>query len=91
MNRLQGLEAADDWCVTLNRTEAVDPSKIVRRVTYHHPVFSMRGVDAQERHHTIQGVRRTWFCGAWMRWGFHEDGLWSALQVTRDFGLGLAP
>jgi len=91
MNRLQGLEATDDWCVTLNRTEAVDPSKIVRRVTYHHPVFSMRGVDAQERHHTIQGVRRTWFCGAWMRWGFHEDGLWSALQVTRDFGLGLAP
>lgn len=91
MNRLQGLEAADDWCVTLNRTDAVDPSKIVRRVIYHHPVFTLRGVDAQERHRTIQGVRRTWFCGAWMRWGFHEDGLWSALQVTRDFGLGLDP
>ena len=91
MNRLQGLSATNDWCVTLNRTRDIDPAKVVKTMTYHHPVFSQTAVAAQDRHREIQGKRRTWFCGAWMRFGFHEDGIYSAGEVLRDFELTVIP
>ncbi len=88
MNRLQSLDSPDQFCVTLNRTEQIDPQRIVGRWTYDHPVFTREGVAAQARHCEISGVRRTHYCGAYWGWGFHEDGVQSALQVCEWFGRG---
>jgi predicted NAD/FAD-binding protein len=81
MNRLQLLEADRELLVTLNRGEAIDPGRVIRRLEYAHPVYTPAGVAAQRRWHEISGVDRTHYCGAYWRWGFHEDGVWSALRV----------
>ena len=87
MNRLQSLRSDRQWCVTLNRTEAIDPAKIVRTIQYAHPVFTVAGMRAQERVGEISGGRgRTHFCGAYWGWGFHEDGVVSGLRVARELG-----
>jgi uncharacterized protein len=86
MNRLQGLEADREFCVTLNRADAIDPDKVIRRIDYAHPVFTAAGEAAQARHHEISGAERTHFCGAYWGWGFHEDGVKSALRVAEHFG-----
>jgi predicted NAD/FAD-binding protein len=78
MNRLQRLDAPVDFCVTLNLTERIDPAKIIRTIQYAHPVYTEDGVRAQGRHHEINGVNRTRYCGAYWGWGFHEDGAASA-------------
>lgn len=90
MNRLQGLRAPREFCVTLNHTKAIDPQKIIRRITYHHPVYSPAAVAAQKRHRDISGVNRTSYCGAYWGFGFHEDGVNSALAVCRPFGKDLS-
>jgi predicted NAD/FAD-binding protein len=90
MNRLQSLNAEEQFCVTLNRTEAIDPGKVIRRIEYAHPVFTAAGAAAQARVHEISGRRRTHFCGAYWGWGFHEDGVVSALRVAERFGARLA-
>ncbi len=82
MNRLQGLDAPVDFCVTLNRSEAIDPARVLRRITYHHPRFTLGALAAQQRWSEINGVRSTWFCGAYWGFGFHEDGLQSGLRVA---------
>src|SRR3954454_3409866 len=82
MNRLQRLRSDRELCVTLNRTEAIDPGSIIRTISYAHPVFTADGWVAQARHHEISGTARTHFCGAYWRWGFHEDGVVSALRVV---------
>ena len=84
MNILQGLEAPETFCVTLNRGDAIDPARILYRTTYHHPVFTIAGVQAQARRAEISGVNRTWYCGAYWRNGFHEDGVDSGLAVARE-------
>ena len=90
MNHLQRLDAELDYCVTLNRTEAIDPAKIIRRIDYAHPVYTPAGVVAQSRHANISGLRtRTHYCGAYWGWGFHEDGVRSALQACEPFGVRL--
>ncbi len=86
MNRLQSLSADVELCVTLNRTEAIDPDKIVRKIDYQHPVFTRGGVAAQARHHEISSVNRTHYCGAYWGWGFHEDGVVSGLRVVDELG-----
>ena len=86
MNRLQSLAAGRDYLVTLNLSEAIDPDAIIRRVDYAHPVFIPEGVDAQRRWAEVSGTRRTHYCGAYWRWGFHEDGVWSALRVSERLG-----
>ena len=83
MNRLQALTADREFCVTLNRAEAIDPGKVLRRFSYAHPVFTGDGARAQARRHEISGVNRTHFAGAYWRWGFHEDGVVSAARVGR--------
>jgi len=85
MNLLQGIQSPDPFVVTLNRTEAIDPSRILRRLTYHHPVYTHASVAAQARRNEIQGRRRTWFAGAYWGWGFHEDGMRSAVELAHDF------
>ena len=89
MNLLQTLNASVDFCVTLNNPEAIDPNAIIRRLLYHHPVYSAAAFAAQKRRDEISGVNRTSYCGAYWSWGFHEDGVKSALAVCQQFGKGL--
>lgn len=86
MNILQGLKSNHTFCVTLNHTAAIDPAKILGRYAYSHPVFTLDGIKAQERWAEINGVNRSWFCGAYWRNGFHEDGVVSALRVCEALG-----
>ncbi|HEY5977978.1 MAG TPA: FAD-dependent oxidoreductase [Solirubrobacterales bacterium] len=81
MNNLQRLRADREFLVTLNRGEAIDPGKVLRKFSYDHPVYTAEGVAAQARHAEISAVRRTHFCGAYWGWGFHEDGVVSALRA----------
>ena len=90
MNRLQSLPAAEPVCVTLNRGEHIAPERVLKRMVYDHPVFSTGGLHAQARHAEISGVNRTHYCGAYWGWGFHEDGVNSALKVAEYFGRALA-
>ena len=83
MNILQSLDAPETFCVTLNDSDAIDPARILYRTTYHHPVFTEAGVRAQARRDEISGVNRTWYCGAYWSYGFHEDGVNSGLAVAR--------
>jgi uncharacterized protein len=90
MNHLQRLDADRDFCVTLNRSEAIDPAKVIRTISYAHPVYTPEGVAAQSRHGVISGLdRRTHYCGAYWGWGFHEDGVRSALRACEPFGVTL--
>jgi len=89
LNILQGLCAPQQFCVTLNHADAVDPAKVIRRITYDHPGYTCSSVAMQKRHDTINGVNRTYFCGAYWGYGFHEDGVKSALAVCRHFGKSL--
>ncbi len=86
MNRLQSLRADREFCVTLNRTAAIDSERIIRVMRYGHPVYTPAGVAAQSRHREISGRNRTHYCGAYWGWGFHEDGVQSALRVAREIG-----
>ncbi len=85
MNILQGLDASDQFCVTLNNDSAVDKSRIIKRVRYHHPVFTPQGMQAQQRQQEINGINRTYYCGAYWRNGFHEDGVVSTLNAINHF------
>jgi predicted NAD/FAD-binding protein len=82
MNHLQNLEADRPFCVTLNRTAAIDPDRIIRVIPYAHPVYTRESMAAQERHAEISGVERTHYCGAYWSWGFHEDGVTSAERAV---------
>jgi uncharacterized protein len=89
MNRLQSLHADRELCVTLNRTEAIDPATVIRVIPYAHPVYTAAGIRAQARRAEISGRNRTHYCGAYWGWGFHEDGVVSALAVAEHFGVRL--
>jgi predicted NAD/FAD-binding protein len=89
MNRLQRLPGARQYFVTLNRAQAVRPDRVLRRLAYEHPVFTAQGVGAQARHEELVDARRTSYCGAYWRNGFHEDGVVSALRVCERFEAGL--
>jgi predicted NAD/FAD-binding protein len=81
MNILQGLQAPETLCVTLNSTESINPHQILGKFNYSHPVFTLPGMRAQQRWAEING-ERSWFCGAYWHNGFHEDGVTSALRVS---------
>ncbi|MDT8319122.1 MAG: FAD-dependent oxidoreductase [Xanthomonadales bacterium] len=85
MNILQSLAAPLPFCVTLNHTQAIDPVKIIQVIDYEHPVFTERAVAAQQQQRVINGARGTYFCGAYWRYGFHEDGVVSALSALEHF------
>jgi predicted NAD/FAD-binding protein len=85
MNILQRLDAPAPFLVTLNRTDEIDPAHVIRRITYHHPLFTPAAVAAQARQRELNGALRTYYCGAWWRNGFHEDGVVSALQALDHF------
>jgi predicted NAD/FAD-binding protein len=85
MNILQGLASPTPLLVTLNHAEAIDPGCVIRRITYHHPVFTPEAVQAQARQREINGAHGTYYCGAWWQNGFHEDGVVSALAAVDHF------
>ena len=85
MNILQGLNAPEQFCVTLNNDDIIDESRILKRMHYHHPVFTPAGMAAQQRQQELNGNNRTYFCGAYWRNGFHEDGVVSALNAIEHF------
>jgi uncharacterized protein len=86
MNALQKLESSDQHFVTLNPQRAVADGMIDAMFTYRHPVFTQNTKAAQRAIWDIQGVQRTWFAGAWMGSGFHEDGLQAGLAVAEQLG-----
>lgn len=87
MNRLQSLPTLEDYCVTLNDTQSVDESRILQEMTYFHPLYTLEAVRAQQRWPEISGQNRTHFCGAYWFYGFHEDGLNSAIRVAEKLGV----
>ena len=89
MNSLQSLQSDTQFCVTLNRTDRIDPEKVLRKIRYAHPVYTREGLAAQRRGDEVSGVNRTHYCGAWWGYGFHEDGVNSALKVCRSFDRSL--
>lgn len=88
MNILQSLSAPQTFCVTLNYPEAIDPKRILKCLIYHHPQYTLQGVAAQRRHSEISGVNNTYYCGAYWGFGFHEDGVRSALNVVDQISHG---
>jgi predicted NAD/FAD-binding protein len=90
MNILQNFhDAPETFCVTLNRSQDIDPARVIERYTYAHPVFSLEAVAAQQRYDEIGNRNRTHYCGAYWFNGFHEDGVRSALRVTEALGVSL--
>ncbi|MBV4477236.1 NAD(P)/FAD-dependent oxidoreductase [Pseudomonas botevensis] len=89
MNILQGIQSDTTFCVSLNQNAGISPSKVLARLTYAHPQFSLAALAAQNRRGEIDGLRHTHYCGAYWANGFHEDGVVSALQVAASFGESL--
>ncbi len=89
MNILQSLSAPAEYCVTLNLPATIDPAKKIKEMHYHHPVYNPTSLAARNRHEEINGVKQTYFCGAYWGYGFHEDGVNSALVVAKHFGKSL--
>lgn len=86
MNNLQGLDPAYPLIVTLNPGRRPDENSILDEHTFSHPVFDLKAIKAQEKIKDIQGRKGLWFCGAYQRYGFHEDGLLSAVNVAKSIG-----
>ena len=85
----QSIECDETFCVTLNNHRLVDKDKVLKKIIYHHPLFTVAGIQAQKRKSEINGVNNTFYCGAYWHNGFHEDGVVSALEVCKHFGEGL--
>ncbi len=90
MNRLQSLTSKREYCVTLNRDERLASGAILQKFEYEHPIYTRDAIQAQSRVDSIQGVRNTFYCGAYLGYGFHEDGVKSGLAVARAFGEALS-
>ena len=89
MNILQRLDSDETFCVTLNCNDLIDQNKIIKELNYEHPLFTSESIKAQARKNEISGVNNTYYCGAYWRNGFHEDGVVSALDVCKNFGIEL--
>lgn len=87
MNMLQGMQTAQALLVTLNPLIEPDPALVLRERHYRHPQFNAQAMAAQEQLPAIQGKAGLWFAGAWTGWGFHEDGIASAVQIARALGI----
>jgi predicted NAD/FAD-binding protein len=86
LNRLQALHEPVDYCVTLNQTTRIGAGHELRRMTYEHPIYNHTSLAAQSHLPRLQGVRNTYFCGAYHGWGFHEDGCVSGLRAALALG-----
>jgi predicted NAD/FAD-binding protein len=86
LSQLQNLGPETHLLLTLNRDEDISPDAVLARMDYAHPIFDSAAIVAQSRRHELNGVRRTWYCGAYWGFGFHEDGVRSAIDVCRALG-----
>ncbi len=84
LNKLQPLPYEQAVVVSLNPTQNIDPAKVIRSFEYAHPVFDLAAIEAQKHIQGIQGQQHTWYAGAWLGYGFHEDGLKSGLSVAKE-------
>lgn len=82
MNKLQNLDTDQNIFVTLNPQQSPKKDHVFKEVTYFHPILNQKAIKAQEEISNIQGKNRTWYCGSYQRYGFHEDGIWSTLRVV---------
>ena len=89
MNILQNLKSNKTYCVTINNTKKLNPDKIIKEIIYHHPLFTESSVKAQKQKAIICGLNNTYYTGAYWGYGFHEDGVNSALDVCSKFGIKL--
>ncbi|MEJ2470033.1 MAG: FAD-dependent oxidoreductase [Desulfuromonadales bacterium] len=89
MNRLQGFTARHDYCVTLNRPEPFPPESVIAEMVYHHPFYSHASMATQAELPGLNGRRRTWFCGSYFGYGFHEDAVQAGAAVGKEFGMVL--
>lgn len=87
LNRLQGLKTREQYCVTLNPSVPIDPKRVIGRYLYHHPLYTLEARRSQARWMDVSGVRHTHYCGAHWGYGFHEDGLQSAIRVAATLGV----
>jgi len=85
MNKLQPLNTNNDYFVTLNLTDRINKDHIIRKISYQHPVFDNAAISAQSNKSQLNGNQNTWYCGAYWRNGFHEDGVWSAITTIEQF------
>lgn len=93
MNSLQGVSDKKNYFVSINAADEIDPTKVLRRISYEHPLFDLKAVEAQKQLPELNRIspdQTTYYCGAWFRYGFHEDGFMSAVNLCRDL-LGQEP
>jgi uncharacterized protein len=88
-NSLQSLRSDRVYCTTLNREDDIEPDDVIASFDYAHPVFDARALRMQSRQAVLNGREHTYYCGAYWGYGFHEDGVQSALRVTRELGADL--
>jgi len=86
MNRLQGLDTAQQYYVTLNSSKKIPKDKIIAVMDYHHPSYTFRSMNTQGELHKLNGMNGTYFCGSYFGFGFHEDAVRSAVEVARLLG-----
>jgi predicted NAD/FAD-binding protein len=89
MNKLQAFDSERTYCVSLNQSETVEASSVIRRIRYEHPMYLPGRASAQAEHATLVRNRGVSYCGAYWGYGFHEDGVRSALSVCEAFDMGL--
>jgi predicted NAD/FAD-binding protein len=85
LNKLQNLNSEKNYFLTLNPVEAIDKNKIIKKIHFTHPYFNKANVALQKDLHKLQGKKRTWFCGSYFGYGFHEDGLKSSKELFKKF------
>jgi uncharacterized protein len=81
LNRLQNLDLKQSYLVSVNQADNIDKTKIIKQFNFSHPVFSQQSISAQKRHHEINNKNHTFYCGAYWGYGFHEDGVNSAMKA----------
>ena len=87
LNKLQNLETDVDYFLTLNPVENISENRIIKKVYFTHPYFNSKNVSLQKDLHLLQGKKRTWFCGSYFGYGFHEDGLKSSIELIKRFNI----
>ena len=85
LNKLQNLKTDKNYFLTLNPVEKIDENKVVKKEQFTHPYFNNENVNLQKDLHLLQGRKRTWFCGSYFGYGFHEDGLKSSMELIKNF------
>ena len=85
LNKLQNLKTSKNYFLTLNPVEQINNNKILKKIDFTHPYFNKENVKLQKDLHKLQGKKRTWFCGSYFGYGFHEDGLKSSIELFRKF------